>query len=391
MANYDDFMKKLGLAQDPVMLENPQIKEVVREPAAQEELTPGPQTAEGLLSPFAVPREANYQAPSIKIPETDPEIARARAAQEQAILNKLSGLDTDYKKNMQDAEDRKFNSEIFAAIGNYLPGVVAGATAMNTKASVKPADMPKVVAADPTAGVQSKYKTDYENLLSQYKSFKDGNGLSDKDRLYASIAQAQLQQGAERINANKENTDRNAGIRVGGAILKDQKDNELSDKQVETQIDIDNTLDEIGKITKEAVKFKDLLGPNAASYQQAKEGRFGALVPGKINEDYVQFRSNSKALQGQYQKIISGLTLSDDERAELKSYVPNVEMPYEAFNANAKAFERRVREISKRTNKNIKEKQGKNVEGYGAKASEETKVVNGVTYKRVNGGWQKAK
>lgn len=385
MADYNDFLKSMGLAsqndEKPLMVQENLIPQPTA-PVSQPEVTNQQQTAAGLLNQFAVPRDANYQAPKIQVPQEDPQVAKAQAD----ILVKLGNLDKEYKKNLEDAERRKFNSEIFAAIGNYLPGVVAGATAMRTKAAVKPIDLPKITARDTTGEVNSKYKTDYENLLNQYKTVKDGAGLSAKDKLYAEIAQAQLEQGAERINANKENTDRNAGIRVGAAVLKDQKDNELTDKQVEAQTDLDNTLSEIKKITKDAEKFKDMLGPNVAKYEELKEGRLGAIVPGKINKEFVKFRSDAKALKGQYQKIISGLTLSDQERAELNSYIPNVEMPYETFKASAEAFERRVNELRKKTKGNQAKYQGKNTEGYNQPTTNaapygDTVERNGKTYK----------
>lgn len=395
MANPNDLLKQLGLAPEedstPIMLQNPAVAEANQVPSTLPAATKiqsqvpvvsnEPQTAAGLMGQFATPREANYQAPQIQIPKENP---ADRKAQDD-ILAKLANLDNDYKKNLEDAENRRFKSELWATLGNYLPGVVAGATAMNTKASVKPTDVPKIVARDATGEVNNKYKTDYEKLLSQYKTIKDGSGLSAKDQLYANIAQAQLNQGAERLNKNVENTDRNAGIRVGSAILKDQKDNELSDKQLENQTDLDNTLGEIKKVTNEASKFKDLLGPNSAAYESAKEGRFGKFVPGEINKDYVKFRADAKALQSQYQKVISGLTVSDKEREELKSYIPNVEMPYETFTASAKAFEDRVKQLASRTKGNQAKFQGKNVEGYGQSQSTgkygDTVEKDGKTYK----------
>jgi cytochrome c556 len=363
-----DFKKLLGIEEEtPVMLQQPEPVAPVAAPV----VAPAPegveqQTAASLLSQYAEPRAANFQAPKIQIPAADPTIAAEQAKREADALERLKSLDADYKANMADAERRRFNSEIFATLGNYLPGIIAGATAMNTKASVKPADVPKIAARDTTGEVERKYKTDYEKLLEEYKAVKgkkDGQ-LTPKDQLTASIAQAYLEQGAARLNSNIENTDRNAGIRVGTAQLADQKANELTDKQVEAQTDLDNTLSEIGKVTKEAEKFKDYLGPNKAAYESLKEGRFGAIVPGKINEDYVKFRADAKALQGQYQKVISGLTVSDKEREELKSYIPNVEMPFETFKASAKAFEDRVNKLRKQTKGNQSKYQGKNVQGY---------------------------
>lgn len=379
MSIYDDLLGKLGLAQKPE-------EEANRAPASVPEVAPlSPMAAseeydaEKRLAQYATPRAADYKAPTIQIPQG---IDNSQAIKD--METKLNILNGQHKTDLQDAEDRKFNSEIFAALGNYLPGAVAGATAMNTHAAVKTPDVPKIVAADPTARVDAKYKTDYEGMLAKYKALKDG-ALTPKDELYRNIAQAQLDTKAFGTNANIQNTDRNAGIRVENAIRSDKEKNELSDKQTGEITDITNTLDEIRGVHSRAGGFKDKLGPTISKVEEAKEGFAGPVVravAGPIDEQYVKFRSDAKALQGAYQKLISGLTVSEAERKELRSYIPNADMPYASFKANAEAFERRAQQLLDKKLGSMKKFQGKNVGGY---SQDEAPKANEVERKTADG------
>jgi antitoxin component of RelBE/YafQ-DinJ toxin-antitoxin module len=338
----------------------PEEEEAAQVPVPQfeQQVTPAALDA-SILDQFAVPREAGYSAPRISIPTEDTEFYEQQQAKFQTDLEDLK---QNYDTNRGEASKRQMYQEMIAALGNNIGNIVGGAQAMNTKAAVSAPKTAPINVKDQVAAVDASFNKNYDNLLKQYKDLQ-GQRLSPKDKLYAEIAQANLIQGANRLNANIENTDRNAGIRVGTTKLNEQGKNELSDKQTGELTDIETTLGEINKITNQADKFKDMLGPNRETYESAKEGRLGFMLPG-VNEDYVKFRSDAKALQGQYQKIISGLTLSDAERTELKSYIPNVGMPYESFKSNAEAFERRVREIQKKKKGAIKKFQGKNTEGY---------------------------
>lgn len=208
-----DVKKLLGLDDTPVMLQNSEVQEsrvvpssISREPATQTTIDPITQTYQPLSSK---PIEFNkgYVAPVIQIPKaTD----NTEAIKE--LDQKLIDLQNNYQKELSDAEDRKFKSQIFATIGNYLPAAVAGATAMNTKASVKPADMPKIEASDPTSRVDKKYQTDYEGLLQRYKTLKDGQ-ITPEKLLYANIAQAQLNAGNNRINNQSTISEKNLNFR----------------------------------------------------------------------------------------------------------------------------------------------------------------------------------
>jgi hypothetical protein len=323
------------------------------------------QTAAALLSPFAQPRFANYAPPQVQLPEEDPEIKKQRLEHQRAIMERLNGLDSEYKKNLEEAKDREFKANIFASIGNYLPQAIAGATAMNTKAAVQAPKLPQIQVGDLSAPVNSKYKTDYEKLIQQYKAVKDG-GLTDKDKLYAAIANMQSQSKTLGQNLNVQNTDRNAGIRVNNAILNDQKDNELSDKETDEIGTMSNTLSEIRNLHTRAKDFKDMLGPVAAKKEELKSGMLGAPLRAisPINKEYEKFRSDTKAMQAEYRKLITGLTASEPERKELMGMIPDPTSPYDRYIAQAQAFEERVQRYMNNKLGAMEKYQGKNVGGY---------------------------
>lgn len=383
MAN--EILKQLGLIPEeenlsPVMLQNPAV---VENPTPAPQNSPGPLDVSGQIQNALAKQQAigKIVAPQIPAVQENPEEQKLRAEREKAIFDKLSGLDATYKKEMQDADDRKFNSSIFAALGNYLPQAIAGATAMNTKAAVKAPTLPTITPTDNTGRVSSKYKTDYENLLNQYKAIKDGK-LTAKDELNRLTTNAYLQAGADRQNSTNANSATSATLRGTGIGMNAEKQAELSDKEKAEVDDLDTTMEQIRNVTKQAESFKDKLGPNAADFEDAKTGRFGKALTelSPIDKAYTEFRSNAKALKGQYQKVISGLTVSDTERKDLEGYIPHERMPYDAFVANANAFEKRVKEIRARKLGNAKKYQGKNVQGYNQPTTAQEKTITKQEY-----------
>lgn len=350
----------------------PPIASVIKTP--HQSPTPQVENQEGVeaLDPHQIMNyvgEVNdFEIPQVKIPDfNDDETNKQR---EVAFKTDLEVLRERYAKAQVDASRKQMYAEMLAAVGNNIGNIVGGAQAMNTKASVSPTKTAPINVKDQVAAVDSRFNKDYDNLIKQYKELKD-NGLTAKDKLYADITNANLRMAGLRTKENMKNSVGNRGMRGVSTLLNQEKSNEMSDKQLGEQTDMENTLSEIRSITGQAENFKNKLGPNSAMYERAKEGHLGAVVPGKIDKDYVNFRSNVKALKGQYQKIISGLTLSDQERRELASYIPNEDMPYETFVSSADAFEKRVQHLMSRKKAGMKKFQGKNVEGYKEPKKEE--------------------
>lgn len=365
MAN--DLLKQLGLVKEeendtPVMLRNPNVIESSVKPSESAPVfdTDQQQTAEGLMGHLATPREANFTAPVIQIPTNNDNYKYMKE-----LDDKLVNLQDTYKKELADAEDRKFKSQIWAAIGNAVPGIVAGATAMNTKASVTPSHAIKVEASDPTSRVDSKYKTDYEGMLQRYKTLKEGQ-LTPKDVLQARIAQSYLDQGAARLNANVENTDRNAGIRVGAAILKDQKENELSDKQSEQIAGYDEAIGSLNEIKR--LKKNIDTGPLANIRNKV------AYTMGVDDPNVTSLRSEIVDSLASKIRTLSGTAASDAERKTLSFTMPDISANDETFNRQVEDAIKRVERAKMIREKTLSEKQGKNVKGYSNKESNKVEI-----------------
>lgn len=357
----------------------------VQAPVIQEEL---PQEINASAVDQYVQRRADVQAPKINI---DDLIATSNENEGSIakLDSRLEQLRDEYLNAQKEASSRQFGADIFASIGNNAGLIAGGLQGMNTKAAVTAPNVSKITSPDIIGRADKDHQARVGNLLKQYKGLKDGT-LTPKDILQARIAQGYMEQRADQINANSDTNFKQTGIRGVGMKLKDQADNELSDKQTDSLKDIDGNLAAMSDIMKEAGKFKDKLGPNAADIEASKEGRAGGVVRAlsPIDKEYVAFRHKLKSTKAAYQKMLSGLTLTTTEMAEMQSYIPNEKMPYDSLMANAKAFEKRVKQLRDRELGGLKKFQGKNVAGYadketGTSAPNGQDVVekNGKTYK----------
>jgi hypothetical protein len=395
MAN--DILKQLGLIPEeeenlsPVMLQNPAVVEnaapIHQIPVQNNvETTPGPINVSSQIQKALANQQGigKIVAPQIPAVQEDPEERKARMEREKAIFDKLNGLDTEYKKQMQDADDRKFNSSIFAAIGNYLPQAIAGATAMNTKAAVQAPNLPKITPTDDTGRVSSKYKTDYENLLNQYKAIKDGK-LTAKDELNRLTTNAYLQAGADKQNSTNANAATNANLRGTGLGLKAEKDSELSDKQVESLAGYDDTLTSLNRIREQ--KKKVPTGP-----LQDRRNKIASHL-GIDDPEVTSLRSEVIDTLAAKIKALSGTAANESEVKRLQVTLPEIGDSDEVFERKLNDAEKRIKEARKIREDHYRSKQGKNVEGYNQpKTNEETKTLpDGSTYVKVPGGWKKVK
>lgn len=373
MANSLDFLKQLAGQNDeeenttPLMLQNPAVVEANRIPSS---LPSAPVQAPVVgNSPIDVHQRVNdalssqiapeYVAPQIAKPEVDPQVRK----NQQAILDKLTGLDSEYKKNLQDAEDRKFKSELWATLGNYLPGVVAGATAMNTKAAVHAPNVPKITARDAVGEVNAKYKTDYEKLNDLYKSLKAGE-LTPKDELNRQTTNAYLKQGEFRQNSTNANQKTSAQLRGLGLENKSEKDSELSDKQIESLSGYDDTLTSLNRIREQKKKVDT--GPLAD-----KRNKLAAKL-GMDDPEVTSLRSEVIDTLAAKIKALSGTAANESEVNRLKVTLPDINDSDEIFERKLKDAEKRIKEAKAIRENHYKTKQGKNVQGYGPQTSAPT-------------------
>ncbi len=305
----------------------------------------------------ATPQAAQVTSPAPEKP------AAPEAAPQESSVQRLERLMSEMKgnraKEIEDAQSRQLKANVIKGITENLGNVVAGAQAVNTRASVNPRQVKGFDVGDLVSQVDKKYKPEQEQLLAEYKTLQGANKpMTEYQRLMLAHMGKQLEQSSLNSDRAMERFGKGETRRWDNQDFNQAQKDELSDKQLAADTDIENTLAEIDRTTANAANFKDKLGPNIAEIEKAKEGKLGVLVPGKIDPEYVKFRADAKALKGAYQKVISGLTVSDAERKELDSYIPHEGQPYETFVANAQAFKRRVADLKKKTNQGLA-KQGK--------------------------------
>lgn len=89
----------------------------------------------------------------------------------------MQELNAQRQKEMDDAASRKFKADIFKIIGDNVGGIVGGAQAMNTGASVTPTKTQGYDVGDLVGQVQKKFDGDREGLMNQYRMM-----LAQKDR-----------------------------------------------------------------------------------------------------------------------------------------------------------------------------------------------------------------
>lgn len=329
-----------------------------------------------------------------------------RLAREQALSQRLSQAKTAYDSALQDAEDREFRQSIVAAVGNAIPGIVAGATAMNTKASVKPAESPNIKVSDQVGKVDKRYKTDYENILSQYKQLASG-ALTPKDRANLAARYDQMNLLAQSMQGNL-----------------DQRAESQKDRQGEQ---FDRKVENFGKVSENnAQAYSALTQIDDALAESGIQGIDNLKVDGNSIKDssgksvdlpgisvpllgrVTAHNSNAQTLESTMSKVFnvelkdrSGSAVTSPELDRLK-----IEFGQGKFNTEAqmvsalqrykKAAAAALRNAEARYEKPIVEEAKYRgmvtSDSFAPKNSQpETKTVNGSTYQKVNGGWQRVK
>lgn len=248
----------------------------------------------------------------------------------EAIQQQLSDLKTNYNKDLQDAEDRKFKSQIFASLGNYLPGMIAGATAMNTKAAVKPAEMPKVEAADPTARVDSRFKTEYENLIDQYKTLKKSNEpMTPYQAAMLQMMDKQYQRGVARDEDADKRFWAGHGQRDTRFNHQITKDSQLTDAQTKTITALSDAKQEVEALIPLAKKVK--LGLISTPMNQLKN-KFGQAP------EYGELERNYSGVRNTIRNALFGSALTQTEKEEFDKELNEISFSDAAFDQNLKGY-----------------------------------------------------
>ena len=113
-----------------------------------------------------------------------------------------------------------------------------------------------------------------------------------------------------------------------------KKDQELSDSQVKSLSDMDNTLSSIDRIEE--------LKKEVATGLGVGQGQSFAAVFGAAPEKFVELRSETSSALSSYMKQISGAQVSEPEAQRLSVLIPSVNDAPSVFNAKVKAFRRIV-------------------------------------------------
>lgn len=320
-------------------------------------------TAAEAYEPY-VQAPSKMYPPKVQVPVID---EGAKVARDTRFSDQLTTLRNDYNAAKEDARSRQMKVEMMAAVGNNIGNIVAGAQAMNTKASVTAPQMHKIEVKDMVGRADKNFKENYSNLLKQYKDLQEGT-VSAKDLYYGAQKDADRQARYDGYNANAENNYNNRGMRKGSGELKDQADNEVSDKQLASITGFKKTsklLDDIeAKVS--TGKYDKFLGPYASKYENSKE--YNPLSDG-MDPEFASFQSDTTDSLSQYIKGLSGLTVSDKERTALETSMPKVGDKPSAFMSKLKATRARLLEMQKIEEDEIDRLQGKNVAGYKGKGS----------------------
>lgn len=345
------------------------------------------------VEPSRAPATLQYP---IKAPASDfmpSQDSGSAPAPELDISSRLENLLAERKQAMADAEDRQWKQNLVAGLSDNLGLLVGGAQAMNTKANVQPPKVAPVRTQDLLAIAEKKSKPELDAIMQQYKQLQ-ADKLKEQDRdlkrAFLNLSEKQYQRG---IGRDEDTNERFwAGHDQRGKKFEFQKEekNELSDKQLESIAGFDKVDKLAEDLSTRASKFKGSLGPYASKAQNAKN-----YVPG-LQEDpnFAAFKASVTDQMSGYIKSLSGLTVSDKERSQLMKSVPNIEDKYDVFMSKMKELRSRLKDYKSNELSAAQKYQGKTVkgaEGRTPQSAEETKVINGATYKKVSGGWEKVK
>ncbi len=364
-------------------LEEEQVKE-----AAPVILTPPPATAttpapvpeappiyegydvQSAITPTMEQRDTNWTAPQLDPSKyTNDESNEVR---EGEFKSSLQALRDDYKAAQEDARSRQMKAEMMAALGNNIGTVVAGAQAMNTKASVTPAQFHKIDVKDMVGGVDRNFKDNYSNLLKQYKDLQDGQ-LSQRDLLEIDKVNLYAKMGEKRTNDSVDRTNKGAVARGATLINKAEEQDEITTKQ-QSQIEgIESTLDSLSKLD----GMKDFsTGPISGRVEKVKR------YLGQSSGNRTAMTAQLEMLTSKYGQAISGATIADAEMERIKAQLPKETDSDEMFAAKLANFQDELRNSRVRVLDSIK-RSGRNVKNYENRATIEQ--LKGETSSAPNG------
>jgi len=324
-------------------------------PPAQPEIEPP-------MIPSETPQpEMQQQAQVPMMAEAEPS-AKAEANQPKYSEKSQSDLDR-LEKMLADARQSDRALKIGGALGDALATYINAQGQMSAKIPgvqvQQGAGLGKIADMFATAPeIQSDIAARRKQLLEEYKAMAKKNQeitpyqaeslkLKREDQ---KIREKSIEELNKRFGSSLE-------LRKGAQEFKEKEKNELSDKQVESMASFDKVQGLSDELKIRADKFRDKLGPYAASVEQYK-----SLVPGfQEDPDFAAFRASTTDTLSQYIKSLSGLTVSDKERASLLKSVPTVNDKYDIFMSKMEELQKRLDRYKNAELEAAKKYQGKNI------------------------------
>lgn len=334
-------------------------------------------------APAVMPKETVRRSPASVAPEIESEVASNQAKPEtdiQRLERLMSGLNEQRKKDLDDAASRQLKGNLINALASNIGNIVGGATAMNTKASVTPPKTQGVQLPDLQAIVERKYKPEQDQLLAQYKSLKAANQpLTEYQRLMLQgMAEQREIQRQNAANTMERYYGTDNRLREKQEWTEKEKD-ELSDKQTDSIAGYDDTKAAFERI-RQAKKGIDT-GPLASRRNQV------AGMVGMDDPDVTSLRSELIDTLATKIKALSGTAANESEVKRLQVTLPEMSDNDAVFERKLKDAERRIDEARQIRLDHFR-KQGKNPSKF---EQPQTKVINGMTYQKVDGGWKRVK
>jgi hypothetical protein len=291
--------------------------------------------------------------------EATPE--RPLSRQEQLLQEYLSLSKTDDLKKARET-DRML--KMGGAIGDALATMINARS--QTKAKIpgvqvqQGAGLGKVAELFQTAPeISSDLAARREALLKQYEALSKSqkSDLTPYQQEMLKLRKEDQRLREKNIEDLNKRFGYNLDLRKSSQQFKEQEKNELSDKQVESMASFDKVQGLSDELKVRAEQFKDVLGPYAANIEQYK-----SLVPGfQEDPNFAAFRASTTDTLSQYIKSLSGLTVSDKERASLLQSVPTINDKYDIFMSKMEELQKRLDRYKNAELDAAKKYQGKKV------------------------------
>lgn len=289
----------------------------------------------------------------------------------QAKMQELRDLEAAQNET---ASKYNFGAKAAAIIGDTLARYNTGGIQKNAKTNIqytgpKLQEMMGIIGEVKAPGTASQRA----ELLKEYELLKKAQG---GDLTPYQKENLRLREESLRLASKKEE---GVNTRAGNSLeFRKQEKNELSDKQLESIASFDKVGTLISDIDSRYKQFEDKLGPYASKMENAKK-----WIPGDNQDpEYAAFQATVTDQLSQYIKSLSGLTVSDKERANLLESVPTVSDKPNVFKSKLDELNKRLG-IYKGAELSAAEKyQGKNIPAQSkpaqaAPAARKTVVQNG--------------